>query len=131
MKLDTLKSEDKYKVSVDTNHRILYITISGFFTDEDANYAKQQYWNAINQHFKGKRFSILCDATEYKPSTKSAQDILNQLTLDTVGENIAAWAIVSESFLSNSQIKRLMGETRFEFFDSRRAAELWVLDNSK
>jgi len=118
--------ESKYKIKADLSKKCLMITMNGFFSEQDAEYARVQYWDCYNKNFKNKPFKILCDAREYKPSTKEAQEILNKMSLDTVNEKIVAWAIVSNNSLGRSQITRMVGVKNFELFTDMEEATGWL-----
>lgn len=124
--INTTDSESKYKIKADLIKRCLMITMHGFFTQQDAEYARTQYWDCYAKNFKNKPFKILCDARDYKPSTKEAQEILNQMSMDTVKEKIVAWAIVSDNALGQGQITRMVGVKNFESFTDLKKAATWL-----
>lgn len=118
--------ETKYQIKADLGEQCLMITMKGFFSKQDAEYAKTQYWSCYEKNFKGRPFKILCDALEFKPSDKEAQKILNQMSLDTVKKKIVAWAIVSGNALGRSQITRMVGVKNFELFADVGSAVKWL-----
>lgn len=127
--MNRISSEEKYKIKADLRKQCLIITMNGFFNEKDAEYAKDTYWECYAKNFKNKPFKILCDAREFKPSSKEAQEILNKMSEDTLKEKIIAWAIISENFLSKNQIKRMVGEINFKLFEDYLEAAEW-LDNT-
>ena len=121
-----MTSEEKYQIKADVARQCLVVTMKGFFNEKDAEYARKTYWECYEKHFKNKPFKMLCDATEFKPSSKEAQEILNKMSTDTLKEKIVAWTVITENFLSRSQISRMVGETNFEMFRDVKEGFKWI-----
>lgn len=75
----------------------------------DAEKSNVQFIECYQKNFLNKPFKLLVDLRGFKPATQEVQKKISEVS-DSVIQYVSANAIVSDSFLSQSQVKRMSKE---------------------
>lgn len=98
-------------VKVDLSLNGIITTMSGFWTEQTVSEWSTKFMDCYSKNFANKSFKVLADMRGYKPATKEVQDEISEIQANAKKMNLIASAVVTDSFLSLNQMKRIAKET--------------------
>lgn len=106
-----MENSTKHEVKADHQLNGIITVMSGFWKDQDVTEWANKFLNCYNSNFSNKPFKVLADMRGFKPATKEVQDKVAEIQKNAKNMKLTASAVITDSVLSQSQMKRIANET--------------------
>ena len=122
--------EEKFKIEVDLDKKILRFKVWGYWSEEDAQLYREEFIEKSKLLMNDKWFA-LADITEYGIQNKEVQAVTGDLMKYASENGMVKAASVISRLLNKIQIEKLAeksGLPLHSFFSSEDEAEQWLLE---
>lgn len=120
----------KHDVKADLQLGGIITVMNGFWNENDVTEWASKFMECYNKNFANKAFKVLADMRGYKPATKDVQEKVAEIQKNAKKMKLTASAVVTDSILSQTQMKRIaletgVGDTEDYFTDYDKAYD-WL-----